>query len=192
MPMDTLDEANAWRAANSKEGVGHKSGGSAVPPADVMSAAEQHLAAHAVPPPIEAFAADEDPLSTVQRAREAERSIYEILADRTQRAQAGDARASAELAGLIRTHGTAYTNRLDAEKRWDKHRLEIGEVAPIAELEAIMDAALEPLASQLRNFPRNVAPAANPAAPSVAEKAIADALRPILDQISAALKANAA
>ena len=52
--------------------------------------------------------------------------------------------------------------------------------------------ALEPLASQLRNFPRNVAPAANPANPAAAEKAIADALNSILEQIAAALERPAA
>lgn len=190
MPLSSVEEAEAWRAANASEGSGHKSAG--LPPDAVAAAAAQHLAQHAATPPAQAAASDEDPQSTVQRAQQAERQIYDLLADTTRRAVSGDQVAAAALPGLIRTHGNAYANRLDAESRYEKHRVAVGDVAPVVELEAVLDAVLEPLAAQLRNFPRNVSAAANPTAPTVAERAITAALDPILRQIALSLETHGA
>lgn len=205
MPLESFEAADAWRAAHASEGIGHKSTPATVPPLppsppsspDPLAEAERHLANHvATAPPVESFA-DADPRSAVQRAQTAERDIYDLLAAATKTARdekspaAERYAAAAALPGLIRTHGNAYANRLDAEARWEKHRRATGEVAPIAELMEIMEAALVPLTSQLRNLPRTVAASANPAAPQIAENALRAAIDPILEQIAASLIAPA-
>jgi len=209
MPMDSFETADSWRASHASEGIGHKSTSStpsptvtlppsAPTPADSLAEAERHLADHvATPPPSESFA-DSDPRSAVHRAQTAERDIYDLLAAATRTARDEKSPASdrfaaaAALPGLIRTHGNAYANRLDAEARWEKHRRATGEVATVAQFMEVMEAALVPLASQLRNFPRTHAAACNPATPAVAANALTAAIDPILAQIANALVAPAA
>jgi len=187
MPTDSIEAAKLWRSAHASEGFAHKQR-RPVPP-DAIAAAVANLA-RALPPPDSTRAPDDDPLSAVQRARRTEKEIYLLVELATEEARR-DRNAAGALPGLLRTAAQANTNRLSAEARYEKQRLEIGEVAPVAELNATLDAALVPLASQLRNFPRNVASAANPANPAAAEKAIADALNSILEQIATALEAKA-
>ena len=188
MPVDSLEAATRWRAAHAREGFSHKQR-RPVPP-DAIAAAVANLA-RALPPPDSTRASDDDPLSAVQRARRTEKEIYLLVELATEEARR-DLNAAGALPGLLRTAAQANTNRLSAEARFERNRRDVGELAPVAELNATLDAALEPLASQLRNFPRNVAPAANPANPAAAEKAIADALNSILEQIAAALERPAA
>jgi len=185
MPLTSIEDAEAWRNEHAKEGWGHKSPRARIKAsaAEIAEVASRLLGENGGVP--DGNAADND--NHAERAKKVERQIYALLMIATEAAKANLNQAGA-LPGLIRTHAQANANRLDAEVRWEKHKLALGDVAPVAELNAVLDAALEPLASQLRNFPRNVAPAANPADPAGAERAITAALNPILEQVAAALE----
>ena len=143
MPVDSLEAATRWRAAHAREGFSHKQR-RPVPP-DAIAAAVANLA-RALPPPDSTRASDDDPLSAVQRARRTEKEIYLLVELATEEARR-DRNAAGALPGLLRTAAQANTNRLSAEARFERNRRDVGELAPVAELNATLDAALEPLAS---------------------------------------------
>lgn len=200
MPTDSVEAARAWRAKNDKRGTTRRAS-----PKVSLASASSHLEKHKPIDPGEQ-PAEQDPTAAIWRAREAERIAYDQYATAviTARASAAEAakdhatselraeaqaRADADLAplqSLLRAHGLALNNRLMAERSFEKHLRGSGQVAPVEHFLNILTSRLEPLASQLDNFAATVAPIANPAAPTVAEQAIAAALVAIRRQIAAA------
>ena len=168
-----------------------------------LAVAKSQLASLKPPEVNDACPAEEDPESAVWRAREAERIGFEQYSAAVKTAMtAAEAAAKPDatredrqradaaigpLQNLLRFYGIALTNRLSAEKVFDKYLRASGKSASVEHLMEVLESALAPLASQLRNFPRNTAASANPRDPMVAEQAIESALNPILEQISRTL-----
>lgn len=200
MPIDSVEAARAWRAKNDKRGTTRRA-----PRKVSLASASSHLEKHKPVDPGER-PAEQDPTAAIWRAREAERIAYDQYATAVATARASaveaakdhptteqrteaQARADADLAplqSLLRAHGLALTNRLMAERSFEKHLRGSGQVAPVEHFLNILSARLEPLASQLDNFAATVAPLANPTAPATAEQAIASALTAIRRQLAAA------
>jgi hypothetical protein len=180
MPLDSVEAAQAWRAAHAAEGVGHKSHSDSI--AD---------SARSISPkrPGGAFTtAPDDPAGTLARMRETEQRVYALIdaalkkAKETQRPD-----DYAAIPGLLRSYNQAGANALDAAAAWERHCRKSGQVAPVEHLLNVLTARLEPLAAQLDNFPASVAALANPADPAVAERAITTALVALRRQLAAAV-----
>lgn len=132
--------------------------------------------------------APDDPAGTLARMRETEQRSYALIdAALAKAARTTAADDYAALPGLIRSYNQAAANSLAAASAWEKHCRAAGEVAPVEHLVNILDTTLEPLMAQLANLPALVAPKANPAAPAIAEAAIAAELATIRRQIADAL-----
>jgi hypothetical protein len=166
MPTDSVDMAQAWRVAQSKEGTGHKSHSASV--ADSARA----LAIPRRPGGALATAPD-DSAGTVTRMREIEQRAYALIdcaLVKAAKSQSTDDYAA--LPGLLRSYHQAAANSLAAAAAWEKHCRDAGEVAPIEHLKNVLLITLEPLMAQLGNLPALIAAKANPAFPAVAESAI--------------------
>lgn len=132
--------------------------------------------------------APDDPAGTLARMRETEQRSYALIdAALAKAARTTAADDYAALPGLIRSYNQAAANSLAAASAWEKHCRAAGEVAPVEHLVNLLDTTLEPLMAQLANLPALVAPKANPAAPAIAEAAIAAELATIRRQIADAL-----
>jgi phage terminase Nu1 subunit (DNA packaging protein) len=184
MPLDSVDSAQAWRAAHSKEGAGHKSHSASV-------AASARSIGEKLRRPGGALAtAPDDPAGTLARMRETEQRSYDLIDAALKKARESQRDEDyAALPGLIRSYNQAAANSLAAASAWERHCRELGEVAPIEHLENVLDMVLEPLMAQLANLPALIAPKANPAAPAVAESVIRAELESIRTQLAKALEA---
>lgn len=183
MPVHDTAAARAWIAQHGKEGRGHK-GKSPSVTASVRAAVERP-----VKPRIDTTATDtDDPAGVLARMRETEMTAYKLITEAL--AKAARSRADEDysvLPGLVRSYNQSAANALDAQARWERHCRNSGQVAPVEHLVNVLHARLEPLAAELRNLPRNVAAAANPTSPQIAENAVSAALESILRQIAAGL-----
>jgi hypothetical protein len=179
MPTDSVEAAQTWRALNSKEGLGHKG---AAPSLAVAAASAAAL--HAT---VSTAAAPADAHGILSRMREIELEQYAIIKAAIKKAtETQEPEDYAVLSGLYRSYNVAGANALAAAKDWERHCRASGQVAPIEHLVNVLMTRLDPLAAQLRNFAALVAAKANPAAPAVAESAIAAELDALLRQIGAA------
>lgn len=181
MPTTSIDAARAWRAT--RPGSVRR-----IRPDKLVEVAKRHLSATR-PPERDAQLAEADagPEGALARLREAEIHAYGMLAAAVEKAKtSGKAEDYEVIPGLMRNHGVAATNRLEIERRWQRHLRSQGEVAPVEYLVEVLRRRLDPLAAQLDNLARMVAPQANPQAPDVAERAIAAAVRTILEQCASA------
>lgn len=181
MPLDSVEAAQSWRVANSSEGVGHKS------QSDSLTESVRSLDLSPRRPGGAFETAPDDPAGTLARMRETEQRVYALIDAALMKAKESQlADDYAAIPGLIRSYNQAGANSLAAASAWERHCRASGEVAPVEHLRNVLDSRLEPLAVALRNFPRIVAPLANPQNPSVAEHAIASALEALQRQIASA------
>lgn len=199
MPLDSVESAEKWRAAHTKEGLGHKSASASVTnAARAMAAAKKP---RGTPAPAD------DPGGLLARRRDIEQRAYALIDAAVKQAETIQAQlaastntdpealktalanvdsAFASLPGLIRTYNQAAENAIQSEIRWEKHQRATGSVAPTEHLLNVLHSRLEPLRSQLANFPRTIAAQANPQQPALAERVIADGLAALQRQISSA------
>lgn len=183
MPTDSVEAAQAWRVAHSKEGVGHKSH------SDSVAATAAALAAPQRPGGALATAPD-DPAGTVDRMREIEQRSYALIDEALRKATKSlSSDDYAALPGLLRSYHQAAANSLAAAAAWEKHCLAAGEVAPVEHLKNVLLITLEPLLAQMGNLPALIGPKANPAAPLVAEEAVRAELESLRRQIATAIAA---
>jgi hypothetical protein len=182
MPVNDVAAAQGWLAAHSSEGIGHKS----------AAASPESGAAFAAPiaPSGGLDAVPDDAAGTLHRMRDVEQRAYAQISAALEKAKKSESAMDyAALQPLIRSYNAAATNSLAAAQAWEKHCRAAGEVAPIEHLKNVLTSVLEPLAAQLTNLPALLAAKANPAAPAVAESAIAAELEQVRRQIAAALVA---
>lgn len=182
MPTTSVEAAKLWRTRHA--GAGRKG-----KPGSVAAVARAQLKSNPPPepPPADLIAEAAEPEAALARLRAAERRAYSLVDGAIARAEASQKDEDYSLLpGLMRTHGQATQNRLEAERRWERHLKELGEVAPVSHLIEVLKGLLEPLAAQLSNFPRTIAAQANPQNPAQAEKAIEAGLRSLRNQVVAA------
>lgn len=182
MPTTSVESAKLWRTRHA--GVGRKGR-----PGSMAAVAREQLKSNPPPEPPPADLIDEsaEPEAALARLREAERRAYSLVDGAIARAEKSQHDEDyAMLPGLMRTHGQAVQNRLEAERKWERHMKELGTVAPVEHLIEVLRARLEPLAMQLDNLPRMIAAQANPQNPAIAEHAIRAAIQSIRRQVSAA------
>lgn len=179
MPVTSIEEARKWHATHNAEGTGHKN--SQHNPA-VTAAAEQ-LAN--LPRPITGNKPeDENPESTLWRARQSEVACFDILHAAYGRAMDNPTSDNfSVIPGLLRTHAQAARNRLEAERQWDRHRVKIGAVVSLEYAKGVIASSFGPLDAQLATMPKRCAAQANPSDPVTAERAISDGVEAIRRQL---------
>lgn len=189
MPLTSVEDARRWIVAHSKEGAGHK-GANASIAAIAKSLAE-------LPPPApkvsdtDGMDAPDDFEARLNQCRETVRRIYVYVDEAVKRATESKLPADYEIVpSLHRQYVAALSNFLELERKWERHQRSSGAVAPVEHLIEVLRARLEPLDSQLTNFPRTIAAQANPQNPAQAEKAIAAGLKALRRQIAAAQEPN--
>lgn len=181
MPTTSVAAARAWRA--SRLSTSRK-----LKPDKLAQLARSHLNAHRPPEVDQEGEVDGDDFeAAVRRLRQAELNAYGMLEEAVKKAEASQKNEDFDpIAGLRRNHILAATNRLEIERKWERHRRTSGDVAPVHYLVEVLRNRLEPLDAQLVNFPRVIAAQANPQDPATAERAIEAGLAAIRRQISTA------
>lgn len=128
--------------------------------------------------------ADENPESTLWRARQTEVACFDMLHAACDRAQKNtNAENLSVIPGLLRTHAQAARNRLEAERQWDRHRVKIGAVVSLEYAKGVIASSFGPLDAQLATFAKRIAAQANPTDPLTAEKAITEGVDSIRRQL---------
>lgn len=198
----TFETADRWRAANSPEGVGHKSMGfrdDAITPAGagVMSAplvGEVKAVLDKGPPVAAAGGVDGDGIEALAaRAQAAEVNAYHALAAayaqaRMEIVDGGDLgavatarmNAASSLPGLQRTYVQAANARLDVERRVMEELERRGILIEVDEAWKMVSEAMRPVVDGLGQLPKLVAVRANRENPGQAEAAITEGVNVII------------
>lgn len=181
MPVTSIEAARQWHSTHGSEGTGHKSGGNSL--GETVDAATRQML-NLPRPALADKPADENPESTLWRARQTEVACFDMLQASCERAQKNTtAENLSVIPGLLRTHAQAARNRLEAERQWDRHRVKIGAVVSLEYAKGVIASSFGPLDAQLATLPKRIAGQANPTDPLVAEKAISEGVESIRRQL---------
>lgn len=202
-PFDSVESANAWRAANSKEGMGHKSRHRK--PITLQPSAVVVVPVTEVQTP-QAESADGirsgDIEAMALRARESEQQAYAALRDlqnlsrgidETGKLSDADIAAQRQAAlglvpGALRSYTQASKMRLDVEKKLAIVLEERGKLVRVdAVWEQIQDVLL-PVIDSVKQLPKLTAKRANPENPMRAEAAITEEVNIILRRMQTVIE----
>lgn len=179
MPVTSIEEARKWHSTHHAEGAGHK-GGQHHPAVTAAAAQLANLPRLAIGDKPD----DDNPESTLWRARQSEVACFDILASAYKHAMDKPTSDNfSVIPGLLRTHAQAARNRLEAERQWDRHRVKIGAVVSLEYAKGVIASSFGPLDAQLATLGKRCAAQANPADPTVAERAIDDGIEAIRRQL---------
>ena len=182
MPVDSEAAALAWRDEH------WTSQGSRELDSEAALDAAKKLLANSAPPAAKEASANDDPEAVLERLRDNERQAYVLLNATTQRAIESQKSADAgAIPGIMRIYLQSVNNRLEAERKWEKHRIKIGQLVTVEFAQGLITKAFSPIQAQLAQLPKIVAANANPANPQIAERAVEKALGSLYAQVGAAL-----
>lgn len=201
-PKGGFSEADRWMNANAKEGVKHKSKGSAAITAAPDSATP---AVDSAPLVKEIKSIDISKLtgesieSALERAKYAERisfaALQRILSDTTKEREPGESlpesierrvKAAAVLPGLRRNHAAAATAYVQIEKRLAEYKQETGALVQAGAYRDILEARLNPISSRLDGLPEAAAHRVNPNNPHHARQELRKVVGSMRKEIDAA------
>ena len=181
-PLDSVEAATAWRAANAKLGIGYRSHGHVeLPPSEglggsagvaeggqgrvenfpdvgdrVRVARPRKIKLKSVEASLKnAIAVEEQAAEAVQRCEEASRLNLSAL-DR--------------MVTAVNVYNKAQSNRLETEKRVLEYLEELGVLIRIDDARELIQRAWGPLLARLRSCPKRAAPKANPLDDVIAEE----------------------
>ena len=175
MPVDSEESARAWIKANPTPQAGRN-----LDSPEALAAAEALISA---PPEVVNVTADNnDPEVVLQRLRKSEFDAYSLSA--AAHALAIEKKDASALPALIRVYSQTAANRLDEERKWERHRLKMGELVTVEFAKGLIQKILHPLEAQLHQLPKLAASSANPGDPVMAERAVEKALGKIFEQLA--------
>jgi hypothetical protein len=168
MPTDTLENANAWKMANSERSskvvkIGNGSGGgmgSSVPPPNV---------------PIDPSDLTRDDIfGCLARARQTEKVAYALLHEAQVR------RDSARLPNLVKAHREALRSRMEAEIRIEALHVSRGSKIDDDIVRGTFSRYMTTIRNLMEGLGSSVCRRANPSDPELAKEAISDGVRQII------------
>lgn len=168
MPTDTIENANAWKMANSERasrvvGIGTPQAQSSIPPPNV---------------PVDPNDLTRDDIyGCLARARQTEKVAYALLHEAQVR------RDSARLPNLVKAHREALRSRMDAEVRVESLQVSRGQKIDDDIVRGIFTRYMSTIRNLMEGLGSSVCRRANPSDPELAKEAIADGVRQIISVI---------
>ena len=167
MPTDTIENANAWKMANSersskvvKLGNGSGGGSSSTPPPNV---------------PIDPTDLTRDDIyGCLARARQTEKVAYALLHEAQVR------RDSGRLPNLVKAHREALRSRMEAEIRIEALHVSRGSKIDDDIVRGIFSRYMTTIRNLMEGLGASVCRRANPSDPELAKEAIADGVKQII------------
>lgn len=168
MPTDTIENANAWKMANSERasrvvGIGTPQPHSSIPPPNV---------------PVDPNdLTRDDILGCLARARQTEKVAYALLHEAQVR------RDSARLPNLVKAHREALKSRMEAEIRVESLQVSRGQKIDDDIVRGIFSRYMSTIRNLMEGLGSSVCRRANPSDPELAKEAIAEGVRQIISVI---------
>ena len=154
-PMHSVDEANSWRSAHAKLGVGYRSHGPKLPP----------LGGDALRPQSYDKTVRKVKVGTLEQSLKVAIEIEQMAAESVKNCDEAEKMTTA-----INVYNKAQNNRMEAEKRVLELKQTEKTLITVDEARQIIGRAWAPLLARIRSIPRRAALKANPSDDALAEE----------------------